>query len=179
MTKRLCGRFITLSIIIVLAACSSTKENTSSSTVPANAVSPAASEAPKATNNPTASPIATQTVTPTAAPQVSASPATLTPTLKPTPKPTEPATATPMATASNSDTSAAAASLYKQNCISCHGVDLKGGFGPDLQKVGARLTKAQITKQIHDGGGDMPPFGKRLKDEEIQSLTDWLSAKKN
>jgi cytochrome c551 len=47
-----------------------------------------------------------------------------------------------------------------------------------LQKVGGRLTKEQITKQIHDGGGDMPPFGTQLKDEEIQSLAAWLSAKK-
>jgi cytochrome c551 len=71
-----------------------------------------------------------------------------------------------------------AQALYKQNCMSCHGVDLSGGVGPNLQHVGARLTTAQITDRISNGGGGMPPFKGTLKDPEIAALSEWLAAKK-
>jgi cytochrome c551 len=57
-------------------------------------------------------------------------------------------------------------------------VDLQGDYGPNLQKVGGRLTKAQIITQITNGGDVMPSFKKSLKAEEIQALAAWLSAKK-
>jgi cytochrome c551 len=177
MTQRLCGLFLTLSILILLAACSSTKDNAGISTAPSAAVSPIGKDAPKASDNATASPQATPVASPTAAAQVSAVPAT-SPAATAAATPSIAATSTPKSSAANTDTSTAAAALFKQNCITCHGVELQGGFGPNLQKVGGRLTKEQIIKQIHDGGGDMPPFGTQLKAEEIQSLADWLSTKK-
>jgi cytochrome c551 len=168
MTKRLGGLCLILSFLILLAACSSTKDNAGSAAAPSAMVSPLATEAPIASDNAAVSPQATPVASP-AASQVSAAPAA---------SPAATTAAAPKSSAANTDTSTAAAALFKQNCITCHGVELQGGFGPNLQKVGSLLTKEQITKQIHDGGGDMPPFGTRLKTEEIQIIAAWLSAKK-
>jgi cytochrome c551 len=76
------------------------------------------------------------------------------------------------------DTSAVAQTVFKQNCVSCHGVDLGGGVGPSLQKVGARLTQQQIAATITNGKGVMPAFKDKLKPEEIDALSSWLAAKK-
>jgi mono/diheme cytochrome c family protein len=72
----------------------------------------------------------------------------------------------------------AAQALYKQNCISCHGVDLQGGVGPNLQKVGSKLTLEQTYKLLQNGKGMMPGFKTQLKDEEIANLSRWLAEKK-
>ena len=71
-------------------------------------------------------------------------------------------------------------SLYKQNCLSCHGSGLEGRVGPktNLQKVGGQMTKDQIAKQITGGGNGMPGFGSKLKPEEIEALAGWLAEKK-
>ena len=81
--------------------------------------------------------------------------------------------------AANSET-AKAETLYKSNCMSCHGANLEGRVGPatNLQKIGGTLTKEQITLQIANGGGGMPMFKAKLKPEEIAALADWLSEKK-
>jgi cytochrome c551 len=71
--------------------------------------------------------------------------------------------------------------LYqKNNCVSCHGSELQGRMGEatNLQKVGARMTKEQIVKQIRDGSSGMPPFGSQLSPEEIDKLAEWLAGKK-
>ncbi|MGO4270307.1 cytochrome c, partial [Paenibacillus sp. TAF58] len=45
-----------------------------------------------------------------------------------------------------------AAVIFKQNCIACHGAELEGRMiGPNLQKVGARLSKEKIINQITNG----------------------------
>ncbi|UUZ90906.1 cytochrome c [Paenibacillus sp. P25] len=69
--------------------------------------------------------------------------------------------------------------LYKQTCISCHGGNLEGRVGPatNLQKVGTKLSKEQIAKQIANGGGGMPAFGTKLKPEEVEALAAWLAEK--
>jgi cytochrome c551 len=71
-------------------------------------------------------------------------------------------------------------SLYKANCLSCHGNTLEGRVGPstNLQKVGSRLSKEQIIKQITNGGNGMPGLGSKLKPEETDALADWLAGKK-
>lgn len=73
-----------------------------------------------------------------------------------------------------------ARTIFTQNCISCHGTDLKGRVGgnSDLTKVGARLSEEEIRKQIADGGSGMIPFKKRITSEEIRLLAEWLAAKK-
>lgn len=78
------------------------------------------------------------------------------------------------------DASADTVRVYKANCISCHGSDLQGKMGPstNLQQVGDRLSKEQITKQIHNGGEIMPAFADKLTAGQIKQLADWLSGKK-
>lgn len=71
-----------------------------------------------------------------------------------------------------------AEAIYKANCVSCHGADLSGKVGPNLQKTGAKLSQEQITAKIQNGGGGMPSYKNTLKEPEIQALTEWLSAKK-
>jgi cytochrome c551 len=68
--------------------------------------------------------------------------------------------------------------VFKQNCISCHGVNLEGGVGPNLQKVGTKYSKDQIVGIITNGRGAMPSFKGKISDNEIGALADWLAAKK-
>jgi mono/diheme cytochrome c family protein len=192
MTIKLSTMLLTLSLSIVLTACGNDKTAVSSTNpeptaassataIPATALptveptaSPAATEAPQAsiaaTLNPTTAPTETP-VTATATPK-----ATPIATVKPSSTPAIKPTATPKA--SEPDNSAVAEALFKQSCTSCHGVDLGGDFGPNLQKVGAHLTKAQIINQITNGGSSMPSFKDGLKADEIQALATWLAAKK-
>jgi cytochrome c551 len=75
-------------------------------------------------------------------------------------------------------------SVYKANCVSCHGTGLQGRVGPatNLQKVGSRMSAADIAEQIEQGGrskgGSMPSFKDALTAEEIAGLSDWLAEKK-
>ncbi|TNJ65648.1 cytochrome c [Paenibacillus hemerocallicola] len=71
-----------------------------------------------------------------------------------------------------------AAAIYKQNCTSCHGVNLEGGGAPKLQNVGAKYSKDQIAGIVSNGKGAMPSFKGRLSDADINGLADWLAAKK-
>ena len=71
------------------------------------------------------------------------------------------------------------ATVYKANCVSCHGSDLQGRVGPNtnLQKVGARMSEEEIVQQIEQGEGSMQPFKGKLTDEEIAGLAAWLAGK--
>lgn len=72
----------------------------------------------------------------------------------------------------------AAEAVYKQSCIACHGNDLEGKMGPNLQKVGGKLSTEQLYKVIQNGRGGMPTFKSSLKDEEIANVARWLTEKK-
>lgn len=67
-------------------------------------------------------------------------------------------------------------------CTNCHGDNLQGGVGPNLQQVGSHMTEQQIFKQIEVGGGPMPGFGPKyqaiMTDHEIQVLSQWLAQQK-
>lgn len=71
-----------------------------------------------------------------------------------------------------------AEAVIKANCISCHGDQLQGGAGPNLQKVGAELSADQLFGTITKGKGMMPSFKDRLKEEEIANVAMYLSEKK-
>ncbi|WP_308423036.1 c-type cytochrome [Paenibacillus marchantiophytorum] len=65
--------------------------------------------------------------------------------------------------------------IYQNFCISCHGNQLQGAQGPNIQKVGERLTEEEIIKRIQKGGGGMPPFQVALKEDELKALAAWLA----
>lgn len=70
---------------------------------------------------------------------------------------------------------AQAESIYKSNCMSCHGDQYQGNIGPALVQVGATMKRESIYKKISHGGGGMPPFEGTLPEEDIVNLTNWLA----
>jgi mono/diheme cytochrome c family protein len=63
--------------------------------------------------------------------------------------------------------------LFDRNCAHCHGDDAHGDEGPDLYD----LTKsdAHISKVIREGvKNEMPKFGKKFNDADIQALLAFL-----
>jgi mono/diheme cytochrome c family protein len=69
-------------------------------------------------------------------------------------------------------------SLFDHNCAHCHGDDARGDEGPslyDLKKSDARITK------IIKGGikGEMPRFGTKFNDPDIQSIIAYLRTLKS
>lgn len=72
-----------------------------------------------------------------------------------------------------------AAVFRDKGCGHCHGPELAGTErGPNLQGVGRVAKKKEISRQIREGGKEMPAFGDSLKDEEVEQLVAFLSAQK-
>jgi len=68
--------------------------------------------------------------------------------------------------------------LFDHNCAHCHGDDARGDEGPSLYDL--RKTDARITKIIKEGiKGEMPRFGTKLNDADIQALIAYLRTLKN
>lgn len=65
-----------------------------------------------------------------------------------------------------------AAEIYKNKCSSCHGENLKGGFGPDLTTVGTKYSQEEIQTIIVDGTGRMPSG--LIKSEDAEKVAKWL-----
>ena len=49
--------------------------------------------------------------------------------------------------------------LFKMNCVGCHGITARGLVGPDLHSITLRLNDAEIIKQVIEGvTPPMPSF---------------------
>ena len=71
---------------------------------------------------------------------------------------------------------AGAVVLQNAQCRNCHSLDGIGGKrGPDLTDVATRLSPDQIIRQIQQGGGNMPAYGRSLTAAETAALTAFLS----
>lgn len=72
--------------------------------------------------------------------------------------------------------------LYQEGCNTCHGDNLQGGIGPNLQHVGSKLTAGEIRHRIEVGGGPMPAYAlandRIFTNQQISALTTWLAAQK-
>jgi mono/diheme cytochrome c family protein len=65
------------------------------------------------------------------------------------------------------------AKLFGLNCAHCHGIDATGDEGPDLHKV--TKSDERIKSMILNGvKGEMPAFGKKLKDEDVTNLISFI-----
>ncbi len=65
--------------------------------------------------------------------------------------------------------------IYRSaSCFSCHGADLEGASGPNLQEVGARLSEDEIRTVIVEGT-DVMPGGLVEDPKELDALAAWLS----
>jgi len=64
-------------------------------------------------------------------------------------------------------------SLFDRNCAHCHGDDARGDEGPTLYNL--TLSDARIAKRIKEGvKGEMPKFGSKFNDADIEALTAYL-----
>lgn len=63
---------------------------------------------------------------------------------------------------------------YKQ-CRNCHSLGGEGGHrGPALDEVATRLTSIQMVRQVIQGGGNMPAYGKNISPAEVTALVAFL-----
>ena len=62
-----------------------------------------------------------------------------------------------------------------KQCRNCHALGGLGGQrGPALDDVATRLTHGQLVRQILEGGGNMPAYGKNLSPAEVTALVAFL-----
>ncbi len=65
--------------------------------------------------------------------------------------------------------------IQSMQCRNCHAIDGIGGQrGPDLADVGARLTKDQLIRQVIQGGGNMPAYGKNLSPDQVDAVVAYM-----
>ncbi|HET7579425.1 MAG TPA: PQQ-binding-like beta-propeller repeat protein [Bacillales bacterium] len=76
----------------------------------------------------------------------------------------------------NQQASANPKAIFEQHCSSCHGKNLQGGIGPNLQHIGKSMSKQQILSQIKNGSGRMPAG--LIKGKQADAVATWLSKKK-
>ena len=62
-----------------------------------------------------------------------------------------------------------------KQCRNCHSLGELGGLrGPTLDSVAVRLTGDQLIRQVIQGGGNMPAYGKNLSPAETTALVAFL-----
>lgn len=62
-----------------------------------------------------------------------------------------------------------------KQCHNCHSLADQGGErGPSLDRVALRLTQDQLIRQVIQGGGNMPAYGKNLTPAETTALVAFL-----
>jgi ubiquinol-cytochrome c reductase cytochrome b subunit len=63
-----------------------------------------------------------------------------------------------------------------KQCRNCHSLgELGGQRGPALDSVAVRLTHDQLIRQVIQGGGNMPAYGKNLSPAETTALVSFLA----
>ncbi|MFJ5714517.1 PQQ-binding-like beta-propeller repeat protein [Neobacillus sp. NPDC093127] len=72
-------------------------------------------------------------------------------------------------------TTAEGETVYKNNCLACHGAGGGGGHnGPNLQQT--KMDLDAIIKQVTNGKGQMPPFKDTLSKDEIQAVSKYVKS---
>ena len=65
--------------------------------------------------------------------------------------------------------------FQSKQCRNCHSLgELGGQRGPALDTVAVRLTQDQLIRQVIQGGGNMPAYGKNLSPPETTALVAFL-----
>jgi ubiquinol-cytochrome c reductase cytochrome b subunit len=66
--------------------------------------------------------------------------------------------------------------FQSKQCRNCHSIGGRGGQrGPALDSVATRLTEDQLIRQVVQGGGNMPAYGKNLSPPEVTALVQFLA----
>jgi ubiquinol-cytochrome c reductase cytochrome b subunit len=62
-----------------------------------------------------------------------------------------------------------------KQCRNCHSLGGHGGErGPALDSIATRMTEDQMIRQVLQGGGNMPAYGKNLSPSEVTALVSFL-----
>jgi ubiquinol-cytochrome c reductase cytochrome b subunit len=65
--------------------------------------------------------------------------------------------------------------FQNKQCRNCHSLGDTGGMrGPALDAVATRLTSDQMVRQVIQGGGNMPAYGKNLSPAEVDALIAFM-----
>jgi ubiquinol-cytochrome c reductase cytochrome b subunit len=65
--------------------------------------------------------------------------------------------------------------FQQKQCHNCHSLGNEGGMrGPALDSVATRLTQDQLIRQVIQGGGNMPAYGKNLSPAQTTALVGFL-----
>ena len=63
--------------------------------------------------------------------------------------------------------------LFKMNCVGCHGITARGLVGPDLHSITLRLNDSEIIKQVIEGvTPPMPSF--EIDPQNMSNLLTYL-----
>jgi mono/diheme cytochrome c family protein len=99
-------------------------------------------------------------------------------------RPTATVTQAPATTAATPDPLATARATYSQTCARCHKPDGTGGTAEkedgktikvaNLREHGKKDSDAELAKIISEGHDDMPAFGKRLDEKQINDLVRFI-----
>lgn len=65
--------------------------------------------------------------------------------------------------------------FQSKQCRNCHSIGGVGGQrGPALDLIATRMTNDQMIRQVLQGGGNMPAYGKNLSPSEVTALVSFL-----
>jgi ubiquinol-cytochrome c reductase cytochrome b subunit len=65
--------------------------------------------------------------------------------------------------------------VQSKQCRNCHSLGGEGGLrGPALDTVATRLTHDQLIRQVIQGSGNMPAYGKNLHPAEVTALVAFM-----
>lgn len=68
-----------------------------------------------------------------------------------------------------------AAVFQNKQCRNCHALGNQGGRrGPSLDTVATHLTADEMVRQVIQGGGNMPAYGKKLSPAEVEALVQFM-----
>lgn len=63
----------------------------------------------------------------------------------------------------------------EKQCRNCHSLGNTGGQrGPALDAIATRLTRDEMVRQVVQGGGNMPAYGKKLSPAEVEALVAFM-----
>lgn len=68
--------------------------------------------------------------------------------------------------------------VFDSNCTGCHPGG-KAGVGPSLVGIVGRLAQAGVTRQVREGGSEMPAFSaSQISDQQLSDLIAYLGTLK-
>ena len=68
-----------------------------------------------------------------------------------------------------------AAMFQNKQCRNCHALGNEGGErGPALDAVATRLTRDEMIRQVIQGSGNMPAYGKNLSPAEVDAIVSFM-----